>query len=144
MKEFKTAAREAAGIDDAEEVIEFVVDDETWRAHKPTEGQVAWLMANMTDYVKAEEQAAASINFFVGLFDQETRRIIAHRLMDREDPFDLQQIQEITEYLVEEWSSRPTKSPSDYMPSQQNGGRRSTGSVRRVGSTHSDSPQRAS
>jgi hypothetical protein len=126
MREFKTAARQAVDPEAAEKPIEFEVDGEVWRAYKPTEGQLAWLMANATDFAKVEDQAAASINFFVGLFDDDTRRLIAQRLLDRDDPFGLEEIGEITEYLTEEWAARPTKPSSVSTPSRRSTGRKST------------------
>lgn len=103
----------------------------------PTTGQWAVTMAGGTDTSSPSDMIATQINFFFGMLDTDDVNYFRHRLFDREDPFDVDNITEIIEYLIEEWSARPTKQPSDFLPSQSNGGKRSTAVRRHVASTPS-------
>ena len=137
MREFVTAAKAA---DEEQPVpIEFQVDGHPMRAYPPTEGQIAVVMASLTDYTSDADKMAAIINFFVGVLDDDSHVTLVRRLMDRNDPFGFVELNEIMEWLMSEWSARPTKQPSDFTPSRQSAGRKSTGRVHSRGSTPSGS-----
>src|SRR6187399_1152863 len=110
MREFITAAAEAAGEDD--DVIEVPLDGAVYRAYKPTDGQFAFVMATSGKFASDEEQAAGQINFFISLFEEEDQQILARRLLDRKDPFGMEMVGQIMEGLIEEWSGRPTRASS--------------------------------
>jgi hypothetical protein len=92
----------------------------------PTTGQWAVTMAGGTDSSSPSDQVATQINFFFSMLDPKDVAYFKHRLFDREDPFDVDNIADIITYLLEEWAARPTKQPSDYLPSQRSGGKKST------------------
>jgi hypothetical protein len=141
-REFTTAARKASEDDD--KAIEFLVDGVTMHAYRPEPGQLAVMMASFASYSTVIEKTAGIINFFVGVLDEESHQILVGRLLDRTDPFDLEQVEEIMEWMVEEWAGRPTQPLSASTQSQRNGGRRSTASAPRTGSTRSSSTPIAS
>jgi hypothetical protein len=146
VKEFAVAAK-ARDEDDADisTPIEFKVGDDVLRAYRPEVGQVAIMYARMDDTVAADsERIAAMIDFFMGLLDKESRRLLTRRLMDRDDDFEMEDVNDILNWLMEEWSGRPTRPSSASSRSRQNGGRKSTGKQLAVESTPSDSASIAS
>lgn len=147
MKEFITAAKAAADDPDAveAEVITFQVDGREIEMLPPSEGQVAILLAGASDMSSGTEMIASSINFFMSLLAHpKDVTYFKRRLLDRNDEFGAENIAQIVEWLVEEWTARPTKQPSDFTPSQQSGGRKSTGHKRHAASTRSSSVPTAS
>lgn len=148
-KSFALAAAEAAGFDVDEKLPFQVEGDETQLyAYLPGEGQVVMLMgvAGLDEYDTPGIAAASAevMNVFWELMDDQSRAHLRRRLRDRHDRFGLGDILNIIEWLVEEASARPTRSPSDSTPSPQANGRPSTGSVRQRASTRSPSPRTAS
>lgn len=127
MKEFVTAGRRSKNsVFDNAEPVTFKVDDDEFTAYPPTEGQMALMMAAQANNRETSDHVAGVIDFFDGLLDEETQKIFRERLMDRDDPFDFDLVQEIMESLIEEWSGRPTQSPRGSTPSRPTTGRKST------------------
>ena len=138
MREFATAAREREAGEERETV--------TW-LHDGTE--VTFLQPTATQMIIMAASAVADDDFaqagnFLALFfelcDQPTRRHFRHRLFDSEDDFDIDGeggVGDLMEALLEHWSGRPTKQPSDYRPSQSRTGRTSTATTRAKASTSS-------
>lgn len=143
MKEFITAV--AAKDDDPEGWIEFPVVEQNekgervrtvnCRAKRPSTGQVAYLTMTTHKRQTFETQVSGIINFVMAIMDDETAAYLSDRLLDQKDPFDIPQIQEIIEYLVEEWSARPTGSSSDSSESQAPSGSISTATEQTTSST---------
>jgi hypothetical protein len=145
VKEFAVAAKAKDEDEDISTPVEFKVGDDTLRAYRPEVGQVAIMYSRMDDNVAADsERIAAMIDFFMGLLDKESRRILTRRLMDRDDDFEMEDVNDILNWLMEEWSGRPTKPSSGSSRSRQNGGRKSTAKQLVVESTPSDSASIAS
>ena len=128
MKEFTTAAKAVAASGDGAvgEILKAKVDGREIAFHPPTEGAMAVLLAASAGLMPDMEAAANYINFFFSLVDDRDSRYLRQKLFSDEDDFGLDEIKDITVWLIEEWSGRPTKSPSDYMQSQHSGGQRST------------------
>jgi hypothetical protein len=124
IKAFTTAAK--ADGDEFGEPITFPVDGHDTTFNPPTSGQISVALIGASDMATSVEAAAATINFFFSLLDDEDVTHYKRRLFDREDPFGPETIGELIEMLMEEWSARPTKQPTDYAPSQRSGGQRST------------------
>jgi len=139
MREFMTAAKDAVGED---EVIEIPLDGVIYRAYQPTDGQFAFVMATTGKHASTQDQVAGQINFFLSLFEKEDADALAHRLLDRTDPFGIEMVTEIMEAMMEEWSGRPTKRSSGSSQSPRTTGRKSTPRTPR--SISSDSPSTAS
>jgi len=108
MKEFKRAVQEAT--DEEEGPLEFKVEghDEVLRCHKPTDGQLAMLMASTGRHTSQHTQIAGVIDFFVSLLDNESQILVSDWLLDREDPFGIAEVNDIMSWMVEEWTARPT------------------------------------
>lgn len=127
MKSFSTAGKHTSddGFEGAEP-IQFELDGVTYTAYPPTGAQFALFMASQASHASQADGIAAIIDFFDGMLEPETQRIYRERLVDRDDPFDFDTVQEILEFLIEEWSANPTKSPQDSPQSPPKTGPRST------------------
>lgn len=96
------------------------------RAKRPSSGQVAYLTASMHKRAPIEQQIAGAINFCMAIMDTDTAAYMSDRLLDSEDPFELPQIQDIIEGLLEEWTGRPTVPSPDSAQSGDSTGQPST------------------
>lgn len=123
MKQFAFAGKEKpeSAIDGAEPV-EFGVlrkggtegnddDYDVFTAYPPTPGQMAVVMQTQASG-SVTTQIAGVIDFLDIMLDDAAQARFRERLMDRDDPLDLEQVQEISSSLLEEWSSVPTESSS--------------------------------
>lgn len=142
IKEFLTAAREAEQDGVADEGTVFMIDDHECRCYKPTDGQLAVLMASISRSTNWTDKVAGIINFFVEVLDADSHTYVVGRLLSREDPFGIYDVEAIIEWMVEDWTGRPIQSPSGSTSSRGNGGRRSTPRTRK--STSSGSPRTVS
>lgn len=124
MREFTTAVEQVDS--DPNEPIEFKVDGTVCKAYEPDDGQFAMFMASTARHTSDNEQVAGIINFFLGMLDRESQQYIANKLLDREDRFGIREVQDIMEALAEDWSARPTRSPSGSTASQPSSGPSST------------------
>jgi hypothetical protein len=146
MKEFVTAAKDTLGEVDEESVITFLHDGREVVFYEPGSGQAAIMMTMTRGEVDAEK-ASTFLSLFFELMDDDTRRYFEDRLMDRRDPFDLDSeggVFDLWEYLMGEWSARPTKQPSDYQKPRSATGKASTARTSAKARTSSASRSRAS
>lgn len=144
MKEFVFAAEQDKaenGEDTEEPTLAFKIDGVEFKAYRPAEGQLILIMAAMSGYYQdAGESAATIINFFVELLTDDGKHLITRKLMDRKDPFSLEQLIDVLEYIVETWSNTPTSVPSDSTSSPESTGPKSTDAAPLSESTPSPSP----
>lgn len=137
MKEFTTAVNDVvADEENDEDLLEFqitrkdadgeVLDTQEIRCWRPGDGQLAMLMTSLGRHTTVATRIAGIIDFMVGVMDEESHEYIVGRLLDREDEFGLEQVQEIVEWMTEEWTGRPTQRSSASMRSQRTAGRKST------------------
>ena len=127
LKSFTTAARSAE--ENAFEAVPITVeiDEREITFLPPTDGQFAVALAGSGDLVDTATMASTQINFFFSLIEKkDDSNYLRRRLFDRSDDFGVEMIADIITYLMEEWSARPTKQPSDFLPSQSSAGTRST------------------
>jgi hypothetical protein len=130
MKEFTAAAR--AADDPAEEILQFGLAGMEFTASRATTSQMALVVAAMDD--GGAPMVAAVFRFLRGILHddgyQRLRDLVAAGVVsfdlliggdeDNEDG--------IVDWLIEKSADeRPTKRPTDYLPSQASGGQRSTG-----------------
>lgn len=94
----------------------------TCTAYMPTEAQFAYLLGETGRHTKMNTQIAGVIDFFNSILDADSSAYIAGRLLDRQDPFGVDQVQQILTSLAEQWTGNPTGSRSG-----------STGSPKRSG-----------
>jgi hypothetical protein len=123
MKEFTTAieASEAG----EEDLLEFKMDGHEMRAYRPTDGQLALLMSALGRHTSGQTKVAGVIDFFVAVMDEQSHSYVVDRLLSRTDPLGVEQVQEVIEWMIEEWSGRPTQPLSVSTQSQQSGGAKS-------------------
>lgn len=134
MKEFKKAVRRATTEDaEAERWMEFQVygpgedDVTTCRAlAEPSGGQIAYFMSKNLSHIPPTERLGAMLNFFDSALDDRSQAYIIKRLLDPNDPYDIDDIQDVMMWLMEEWSARPTKSQSGSTGLRQPNGPSST------------------
>jgi hypothetical protein len=147
MKEFLTAARDAEARDEQDDFgfdVEFaVVDDRKEKddpqrrrvmtAYKPSRGQVLALQALAGDDLRANTEVISfGIRFLNSLLESEDRRYISRRLMDMKDPFGEEEIAEILEYIIGEWTGKAGGSQPASRASRRTSGRSSTASRSRT------------
>lgn len=135
MREFHTAVK--ANLDeDVEGVIEFPIIEEDadgnevgrqiCRAFPPDTSQVAVAMAGVGRHVETTVKVATIIDFFNEVLDDSSSAYMRRRLLDRRDPFGLEQVSEILKALMEEWTGRPTQEPQGSSQRQGSSGPSST------------------
>lgn len=144
MREFTTSARAAGDEgDDFGEDVEINVDGRTVKIMPVNEGALAMLLAS--DAAPLHEKVSANINFFFSILrDGRDVDYFKSRLYDRRDAFGTEQVIDIVEGVIEEWSGDPTQSSSDSTGSQDSTGESSTESAPRKASTRSGSRRTAS
>lgn len=94
----------------------------------PTTSHIV-LMSSILEGAKDEaRRASIIINWFFSMLDDPLDRgYFETRLFDHKDPFDLVNITEVIDYLMEQWSARPTQPSSTSSGSPKPGGKKSTG-----------------
>lgn len=148
MREFFTAAKDQLGeVEvDPDSQVTFKHDGTEVTFNKPSNGQFA-LMLSMGNRKMDMAQIGNFIALLIELGDHATQRYLQGRLLDRDDKFDIESeggIFDLWEALVEEWSARPTRQPSDYQPPRRSTGNGSTARTRAKASTSSRSRSTAS
>jgi hypothetical protein len=141
LKEFVTAAQDDLGTVDPEDAITFKHNGREVTFYKPSDGQQAIMLA-MGGRDMGPKAAGTFIQLFIELGDDETQRYFQDLLLTRGSGFDLKNeggLFDIWEYLVEQWSGKATKQPSDFQSPRRATGRASTGSTRAKASTSSGS-----
>lgn len=140
MKEFITRAVEV----DAEEhekgggekqTYPFKVDGRVCTSYAPTSGQLGVFTALISDINGWQTQSAGIINFFLGIMDEGTKSYLATRLLDRNDPFEIDDVRDIMINLMQEWTANPTDGQSGTSGSPSDDGPSSSTSSAEVAST---------
>jgi hypothetical protein len=121
MREFTTAAgRGRAGVPNAID-IEFKLDDDVMTAHAPTSGQVALFVQHGRGGGLAS--VTSLFEFFSDVLDDADWSKVEIKLRDG---MDVELLSQIANYLIGEWSGRPTKLSSVSSGTANGTGRRST------------------
>jgi hypothetical protein len=121
------------------------VRSDTFHAKRPTDERLFMLAAMAGDEnAGGAEEAAVTLDLLKDILPEDEFKIVKSRLLDETDDVDMDMLQDVLMWLVEEWASFPTEPSSDSLASQGASGTKSTGRVRGQGSTHSPSPSTAS
>jgi len=115
MKSFSTAAK-AAGHEKDLPIgpdVQFEHDGRTVVAKSPTAPQLAIFLSAFGDTAEMGTRVVDTLNFYSSRFSREDGAYFKRRLNDPDDAFDFADMSEILAWLIEEWSGRPTTSPSD-------------------------------
>lgn len=136
MKEFVTAVEEVVTDDEneakiaalmaqgktreeaeaeVEPFIEFKLDGHVLHAYQPTDGQLTFMLAALGRGQTQDQRFAAIINIMMSTLRDEDQDYFESRLLDRNPRTRLriQQVEQIFEYLTEQWFARPTQASSD-------------------------------
>ena len=102
----------------------------TITAYEPDEGQFAVLMATTGRGASDADRIAGFINFFVNILDERGADYLTGRLLTPafRDPFGIQEVEKIMDWLSETWTGNPTQGSSGSTPSPLTDGPKSTGS----------------
>lgn len=125
MREFTTAIEEAHD-DTRKDPQQMMLDGRVLTYYFPTEGQYLMFTADTGRRAPGPQMLGATVDLFVGLFAHEDQIYLSGRLLDTSDPFGYEQLQEMFEAIIEDWSGRPTQPSADSSTSQTSGGRKST------------------
>jgi len=144
MKQFGTAARRGTGaVNNPVDVhFEFEVREGEFAemvAHAPTTGQLALFFAKQ--YEGGTAGVRAMFDFLAAVLDDHAYKQIENQL---HEGLDVAVLIEVVQYLIEEWSARPTKRPPTSSGSRQATGKRSTAKQLAAVSTTSNSDSTAS
>lgn len=149
MREFVTAAmKEGEDYRHEQDSITFTHDEREVTFFEPSSAQAALMASVRASREVGLREVQILMNFFFGLMDEQTSDYFEGRMMDPRDPLaDLDAeggMNDILDFLFEEWSGKAPKQPSDYQSSRKQTGRSSTGNTRGKASTSSTSRSRAS
>ena len=125
------SSQEHASAIDGAEPIEFDLDGESFTAYPPTPEQFAFHVREQS-HRDATRRISSVINFLDGLLDAHGRERFEERLLDRDDPFGLDDVNTIIGGLIEEWTANPTEPPLSSAPSPPTTGKKSTAKQRSV------------
>jgi hypothetical protein len=136
IKSFSTAAQQAeAPAFEGAEQQDFEIDGEKFVAYPPTGAQLALAMAAQSQHSTTTERIRGLVDFLDSILDEQGQARFRERLLDRDDPFDMSTVEAVILWLTEQWSARPTQSPSGSRPSPRGSGRRLTATQPSVGAT---------
>lgn len=96
---------------DGEVPVEFKLDDRVLKAYPPNEGQLVFMLASLGRGQSQESRFASIINIMMECLRDEDKDYFEGRLLTRNPKrrLKIEQVEEIFEYLVEEWFARPTQ-----------------------------------
>lgn len=108
----KSLTREEAEseVDDGE-YVEFKLNGRVMRAYQPADGQLAFMLASLGRGQTADGRFAAIINIMLECLRDADRDWMESRLLtrDKSKRIGIKQIEEVFEFLTEEWFARPTQ-----------------------------------
>lgn len=111
MREFTTAARvvQAAKKNDGEQLpdVPFKLDGDEYLARGPKGTQLAYLMAGASSYKTDADRIASLLDFFEEVLIEPGKARLRRRMLDRDDPLDLDDVVPVFEHLIETWGGRP-------------------------------------
>lgn len=141
MKEIKfSEPKQLVRDPDTDDVVEVPINGETYFAYRPTNNQIALVMAAAD---KNPSAALAGIERFLeSCLEPEAWRLIRDAV--RADILDYSALTELMRDIIKEFAENPTSSSADSSPSPVNGGRASTANSPRPASTRATSRSRAS
>lgn len=132
-KHFEMALKAVESDPDEDDFITFDFPDSNYdegrspefKAYRPLPSQFAIAVSATGPRRDVATKLAGVIDFMVEVLDDEGQAYITNRLMDRKDPFGLEELEQIMEWMIEEWTARPTERPSGSTRSASSVGPRS-------------------
>lgn len=137
MPSFDTAVARATETEELEYNHEFDInerddDDRIVRTVKcwfrePDTGEIVMLLTDTQGRrANLSQRLAALVDFMTEVLDEPSQEYVVQRMLDPKDAFGLEDLTPILEWMIEEFGGRPTRQPSDYLPSRKTAGRSST------------------
>lgn len=113
IKQFGSAVKEADKNVDAQPPIKVKIVERTISIHFPGTGQATYLAMAVAD-IDPEDIISIGrlINFVASMIDEDDRGYFRSCLLDTKVDFEAEHVMELAEYVVEQWSNRPTEKPS--------------------------------
>jgi hypothetical protein len=137
MREF-TTARERTEEPDGQ--IVFKLDGKELTAQKPKPAVFAYLTAASARGTSEADKIKAVLDFIEAVLlnndpsaeraGQTSRAHFRNRLLDPDDSLEIEDAVDLLQYLGEQWSGRPTSSPSGSSSGRRTSGRSSTAGAR--------------
>lgn len=146
MKQFGSIAKAAAQKHkrDEEDYLEYLIVDRKVKFYYPGAGALAYVGLVEASAESNLMVAGAYINFVISLVEESDGKYIKRQLLDHASGFDIDDLTDLIEELLDQWSAHPSKPGSDSSPTSVPTGRPSTAASRRAGSTRSTSRSTAS
>lgn len=146
MKQFGSIAKAAAQKHrrDEEDFLEYRIVEREVKFYYPGSGALAYIGLVEASAENDLMLSGAYINFIISLVEDADARYIKRVLLDHASGFDIEDLTDLIEELLDQWSNHPSKPVSDSSPTSAPTGRPSTATSRRVGSTRSTSRSTAS
>lgn len=127
MREFVTAVQDHEDRkSETAQPYPFKVDGVVCNAYKPDDSQIAVFFATVGRGASNADRIAGVLNFFDAVLDKKSSDYLTGRLLDRTDNFKFEQVEDILEGLVEDWSGHPTQEAVASSASPKRTGSRST------------------
>lgn len=92
--------------------VEFMLDDRRIEALRPKSAIFGETIHGLTSSKSVSDQVINAIRFLEGCLKPADRDWIAKRLRDPDDDLDVEEVMEIINFLMTEFSGRPTESQS--------------------------------
>jgi len=139
VKKFTTAEEIP---EERQKTVSFDLDGTTLTARKPK----TFAMVEMANAAEGDTlaQVQALVHFMNETLDGESRAYIQNRMSDPDDTFDLEDLAPISNWLLEQFTARPTTRSSGSAARPRKTGSASTARARSQASTRSTSRQTAS
>lgn len=104
--------REEAELEaDATEYTDFKLDGRVMRAYKPNSTTLAFMLATLGRGQTKDQRFAAILNIMFESLREEDKDHLENRMLTRgPKQVKMEQIEEIFEFLIEEWFATPTQS----------------------------------
>lgn len=128
MKEFGTAVKRTENSEPKNrgEAIPFMFYGIEVKVYQPDPGQYAMLMASVGRGASEMDRIGGVINFFMKIMDDDSASYIESCLLDSGHPMGIDDIEDVVQWLNEEWSGKVTESPSASTQSPSPAGPNST------------------
>lgn len=121
MKEFISAIEENENEENGEDsFVEFKLDGRVMRAYQPDASQLTFLLAALGRGQRNEQRFANIVNIMMSSLREDDADYFEARLLER-DPrrkISLKTMEEVFEYIIEQWFGDPTQSPSGSVHSE--------------------------
>lgn len=105
---FSTAGRTPDPDADGD-VLELVLDGTTLYAKKPKGGAWTMLIGAMSNSATDADRTQAMLQFVNSAFDRPSQLLLTNRLLDSEDPLEIDVITTIIEALLKKWSPEQSR-----------------------------------